>query len=76
MYTAIFSNFSLFGENKNWRIVTEERQIVYRVYTENFIVNHTQSVYPSMKVKSENKLEYLTSKRGTRGQVFYCRVAV
>ena len=42
MYTIIFSSFNLFGENKNWRIVTEDRQIVYHVYTENFIVNHTQ----------------------------------
>ena len=41
MYTAIFSNFDLFGENKNWRIVNEERQIVYRFYTQNFIVNET-----------------------------------
>ena len=31
-----------------------------------------RSFYPSMKVKSENKLENLTSKRGTQGQVFCC----
>ena len=42
MYTIIFSSINFFGANKNWRIVTEERQIVYRVYTENFIVNHLQ----------------------------------
>ena len=42
MYTIIFSSFNLFGENKNWRIVNEERQIVYRVYTENFMVNNLQ----------------------------------
>ena len=42
MHTAIFSNFNLFGENKNWRIVNKERKIVYRFYTENFIVNETQ----------------------------------
>ena len=39
MYTIIFSSFNLFGENKNWKIVTEDRQIAYRVYTE----NHSQS---------------------------------
>ena len=42
MYTIIFSSFNLFNQNKNWRIVNEERQIVYCVYTENFIVNETQ----------------------------------
>ena len=41
MYTIIFSSFNLFNQNKNWRIVNEERQIVYCVYTENFIVNET-----------------------------------
>ena len=51
MYTAIFSNFNLSGWNKNWRIVNEERQIVYCFYTENFIVNETQfiSKYESQK---------------------------
>ena len=42
MYTIIFSSFNLFNQNKNWRIVNEEMQIVYYVYIENFIVNQTQ----------------------------------
>ena len=42
MYTAIFSNFNFSDWNKNWGIVNEQRQIVYRLYTENFIVNQTQ----------------------------------
>ena len=42
MYTIIFSSFNLFNQNKNWRIVNEERKIVYCFYTENFIVNETQ----------------------------------
>ena len=52
MYTIIFSSFNLFGANKNWRIVTEERQIVYRVYTENFIVNHLQVFIEVWKLKA------------------------
>ena len=51
MYTRIFPSFNLFNQNKNWRIVNEERQIVYCVYIENFIVNETQflSKYESIK---------------------------
>ena len=52
MYTIIFSSFNFFGANKNWRIVTEERQIVYRVYTENFIVNHLQVFIEVWKLKA------------------------
>ena len=52
MYTTIFSSFNFFGANKNWRIVTEERQIVYRVYTENFIVNHLQVFIEVWKLKA------------------------
>ena len=52
MYTIIFSSFNLFGENKNWRIVNEERQIVYRVYTENFIVNNLQVFIEVWKLKA------------------------
>ena len=44
MYTAIFSNFNLFSENKNWGIVNGERQIVYSFCTENFIINETQVI--------------------------------
>ena len=52
MYTIIFSSFNLFGENKNWRIVNEERQIVYRVYTENFMVNNLQVFIEVWKLKA------------------------
>ena len=59
MHTAIFSNFNLFGENKNWRIVNKERKIVYRFYTENFIVNETSVYIQVWKLKARTNWKTL-----------------